>query len=334
MRAPPQDRFVSFLFLGTVLHIALIAIVVWFFRKTKIEEITLAAGAIQLEEVNWVEQIPPEMLAQATLAEQLPPSILAAAEEPESDISLARPEIPKPKPEPKKLEPIPPKPEPKPEPPKPNPKVQAVARLTPVPSPKPQPKPVPKLTKVEPKPVPKPKPAPPKLTPAPKPKPKTVPKLTEVPKPAPKPTLAKTKPAPRPTPTKAATKPKTQTTTRPSNVAKSGSRSGKGTSTSGAGSSRAPSGSLADYHALVFQAFNQNWRQPHGITTAGNKYVVKTSITISRSGRIVEAKVIKSSQHSEMDGSVARALHEVTQIAPLPDFVTGSTYTVVLNFEL
>ncbi len=223
------------------------------------------------------------------------PSLASNADDPESDIPLPAPaEAPKPETEPKPV----------------------TERLTPIPKPKPRPK----LTRIEPKPSPKPAPRP-KLTQIPAPPRKL--------QPAPLPTSAQ-KPTPKPTPAPKPAKPakSAQTSKKPPNSGATGTTGGT------AQSGSRPSGNLNDYHASVHRAFSSSWDQPRSITSAGQKFRVKTEIVIARSGQILSARIVENSGHAQMDETVETALSRVKKVGPLPDVIQGASYRVLLNFEL
>jgi len=288
------------------------------------------------EEVRWVN---PALERPQPVPDSPAQAVSKPKEEAASDIVYTNakpvtPPVPAPVPEPPKP------PEPKPAP---KPVVVAVA-----PKPKPKPAPVPEV-KLRPVTVEK-KPEPPKLKPAPAPVP--TPKVVSkpAPAPAPAPTL---RPAPKPTPAPAPAlraKPIENTATAstvgstgptlravPISTGVGGMGTGEGTGNgtgNGTGSGRRQFGDIGEYHTRVYEAFHEEWLQPGAIITAGKTYRVKTEIIIARDGKILEANIIQSSGHADLDQSVQLALRRVVKIEPLPDFVQGNSYRVILNFDL
>tara|TARA_R110002096_G_scaffold135954_3_gene288231 strand:+ start:3616 stop:4584 length:969 start_codon:yes stop_codon:yes gene_type:complete len=306
-----------------ILHALLFLGLFLFFRKhppmsEPLAELAPAPELVELQNAHWLEMDVDQMTRQAEAQD----SEAEAEHEPESEIPLPKPKEKTPEPEPKPEEP-----EVKPEPPK----NLALNRLKPIPKPEPKPTPPrPKLTKIEPKPTPKPQPKPKpvvELKPAPKPKaePKVEPvKLTPAPKPQPiKPTpIVKTEPKPDPPVPTPEPAPKPATT----------GSSGMTASTEGTAGNSGQS--LNDYHFIVQSAFRSNWAQPRSIMTAGKKYRVKARVAIARDGRILSAQIVQSSDHPQMNETVATALSAVRNVPALPSSVQSDPYEIYLNFDL
>ncbi|MFT5469889.1 MAG: TonB family protein [Verrucomicrobiales bacterium] len=321
------------------IHALLILGLAWAFaNRPKEIPLTLSASAsggaaFDVEQLNWIDQLPPEIVEQAI--EQPIQTIPALTPiEPKSDIALPEsPQLPKltKVPDPPKLEPVPaPKPTPTPKL-EPVPKPRPEPKLTRVPTPKPPQKSPPKL-----EPAPRPKPNP-RLTPAPNPKP--VPQLDPVPRsdPRPRPQLD---PAPGPRPDEKLTK-VTPLPIRPRIIGGSGTGNGEGTGTAAAGggnSQSAPTpqkyGSKGAYRTHIYNAFNSNWRRPGAIQTGGQRLRTVVQLRISPSGQILEARIIQSSGNPEMDESVRRAILKVQKVDPPPDIFENNSYSGPLNFDI
>ena len=335
-RRQPFQRYVVLIFF---LHVIVIAAFALKWKNDKAIELEMSSAAasqeLEPEDIHWVDSAEMEVnqTADATTS-------TSSVKDPESQIAFSPP----PKPDPPEVKKPEPRPEPKPEPvPEPKPTPRKEIKLTPAPKPAP-PRSAPKLVAYTPPPAPKPVPKPKvaKLSPAPKPKPvvtpRPKPKVVEKPKPK---VIEKPKVSPKPAPApsrpivKAVPYQPNGSKATPIRPSTSGNRGGSGASSRGSGGS-APRkfGDIGEYHLLVKNAFHSRWSQPRAMMTSGIKYRATARIVIGRDGKIQSWRIVKSSGHPEMDKSVEDALRRVTKIDPLPEFISGPSYTVHLNFDI
>jgi periplasmic protein TonB len=71
----------------------------------------------------------------------------------------------------------------------------------------------------------------------------------------------------------------------------------------------------ANYRDLVFSRYYSAWNPP---TDTDDTREVPVSITISRDGNILSARILKRSGNSALDNSIQNALENVSFIAPFP----------------
>ena len=248
----------------------------------------------------------------------------------------------------------------------------AAPRPDPTPRPAPAPTPPPKKPtpekKVEPpKPKPVPKPEPKKVPPKKSPPKKQIVEPKPTPKPVIKPAKVKAKPKPKPKPP---TRTKPQITVKIPSVLKTRTdpekerrereqrerdrreaerkaekqradlRSRLASVTSVKFTSRVsvtPTGgssqATADYGSHVYSVYKREWRQPEGIQSASKTVV---SVTISKSGRVISARITSKSGISQLDSSVERLIRQVQKFSPFPPGMSESqkTYTIAFNTEI
>lgn len=232
-----------------------------------------------------------EAAAAATSTEEQPP-----VEEEPTEPSEPQPETPvEPEPEP---EPIP-EPEPEPEP---------VPEPEPIPEPEPEPEPIPEP---EPEPVPEPKPVPP----PPRPQPAPVPQ-------------------PAPTPTE-----------RVADVASEGSESSDTLDTSASEASTAGAhtqgqdevidtggdpAAEANYFAQLSHYLGQHKRYPMAARRQRREGVAEVEFTLSRTGRVLNARLLRSSGHNLLDREVMEMLERAAPMPAFPSSITAEQLVITL----
>ncbi|MCC5849134.1 MAG: TonB family protein [Verrucomicrobia bacterium] len=75
------------------------------------------------------------------------------------------------------------------------------------------------------------------------------------------------------------------------------------------------------------------WRQPPGVSAAAG-HTVRAEVVVRRDGRVTSARVVRPSNHAEMDRSVREALPNLTFAAPLPSNFRGESQTFILVYRI
>jgi TonB family protein len=88
---------------------------------------------------------------------------------------------------------------------------------------------------------------------------------------------------------------------------------------------------FANYSQAVISIYQQAWMKPAGIERGE---VVKATVTIARSGRVLSARITRLSGNRVVDDSVERVLQRVKEVRPFPQEAKDETRTFELSFEL
>ena len=89
--------------------------------------------------------------------------------------------------------------------------------------------------------------------------------------------------------------------------------------------------SYANYALAVKSIYDRAWTAPSNITS--DSVNTKVSVTISRDGKVISARIIERSGDSRVDASVQRALDRVNFIRPFPDGAKETERTFIINFN-
>ena len=89
--------------------------------------------------------------------------------------------------------------------------------------------------------------------------------------------------------------------------------------------------SFANYASLVKSRYDGAWSPPDDM--ASDDVTTKVSVTISRDGSVVSARIISRSGEARVDASVQRALDRVDFIGPFPDGAKEKERTFIINFN-
>jgi TonB family protein len=90
--------------------------------------------------------------------------------------------------------------------------------------------------------------------------------------------------------------------------------------------------SYADFYERVKSVYAHAWIVPEGITD--ETATVGVSVTIARDGRVMGARITRSSRNPAVDHSVQVTLDRVDYAAPLPDGAKESQRAVSINFNV
>jgi TonB family protein len=88
----------------------------------------------------------------------------------------------------------------------------------------------------------------------------------------------------------------------------------------------------ANFFQRVKSVYGHAWIVPDGITD--ETATVGVSVTIARDGRVVGARITRSSRNAAVDHSVQVTLDRVKYAAPLPEGAKESQRTVSINFNV
>jgi TonB family protein len=88
----------------------------------------------------------------------------------------------------------------------------------------------------------------------------------------------------------------------------------------------------ANFRRAVQSAYERAWLVPDGVTD--NEATARVSVTIARNGRVISARIERSSGNREVDRSVQAALDRVTNVAPLPEESKEDERTVTIDFNV
>ena len=89
--------------------------------------------------------------------------------------------------------------------------------------------------------------------------------------------------------------------------------------------------SYANYASVVKSRYDGAWTPPDDM--ASDDVTTKVSVTISRDGTVVSARIIGRSGEARVDASVQRALDRVDFIAPFPEGAKEKERTFIINFN-
>ena len=89
--------------------------------------------------------------------------------------------------------------------------------------------------------------------------------------------------------------------------------------------------SFSDYASQVKIRYDGAWTPPDDM--ASDDVTTKVSVTISRDGSVVSARIISRSGEARVDASVQRALDRVDFIGPFPDGAKEKERTFIINFN-
>ena len=89
---------------------------------------------------------------------------------------------------------------------------------------------------------------------------------------------------------------------------------------------------VADYGLLVVALYQNAWIVPADVADSG--IVAQATITVSRDGRVTEARLTKSSGKAGLDKSIQSALNRVKTIAPFPPADKERERTFIIDFNL
>src|SRR5690606_15587917 len=87
----------------------------------------------------------------------------------------------------------------------------------------------------------------------------------------------------------------------------------------------------ANFLSAVKSVYSRDWQVPE---TADDSATVVASITIARDGRVLSARITRSSGSSAVDRSVQITLDRVKFAAPLPETATENQREVTINFNV
>lgn len=87
-----------------------------------------------------------------------------------------------------------------------------------------------------------------------------------------------------------------------------------------------------DYGLLVVALYQNAWVVPQGVADSG--IVAQASVTIGRDGRVIEARLVKSSGRAVLDKSIEGALRGVKFVAPFPAGDKERERTFIIDFNL
>jgi len=90
--------------------------------------------------------------------------------------------------------------------------------------------------------------------------------------------------------------------------------------------------SYANFLDAVRKIYSDAWIVPDGVTD--DEATATASVTIARDGKVVSAKIIRSSGNALADASVEAALRRVTVAVPLPDNSKDRQRTVTIKFNV
>jgi len=88
----------------------------------------------------------------------------------------------------------------------------------------------------------------------------------------------------------------------------------------------------ANYGSIVKTVYTQAWILPDSASSDDSD--VKVSVTIARSGQVMDAHIVAPSGDASMDRSVQRTLERVTQIKPFSPDSTDTERTYTFSFNL
>jgi len=88
----------------------------------------------------------------------------------------------------------------------------------------------------------------------------------------------------------------------------------------------------ANFRQAVQSVYERAWIVPDGVTD--NEATAMVSVTIARDGRVINARIERSSGNREVDRSVQNALDRVKYAAPLPEESKENERTVPINFNV
>jgi TonB family protein len=88
----------------------------------------------------------------------------------------------------------------------------------------------------------------------------------------------------------------------------------------------------ANYASLVQAVYDDAWELIRDLSN--DDFVTKVSITVSREGNVLTARVIKRSGNPAMDKSVQKSLDKVRFVAPFPEHIKEPEKTFIINFNL
>jgi TolA protein len=89
--------------------------------------------------------------------------------------------------------------------------------------------------------------------------------------------------------------------------------------------------SYANYGSAVKSIYDAAWKAPEDMADADAN--VRVSITISRDGRVIAARIVSRSGDARVDASVQRALDRVDTVPPFPDGAKERQRTFFLEFN-
>lgn len=94
------------------------------------------------------------------------------------------------------------------------------------------------------------------------------------------------------------------------------------------GSSR----STMDYGTMLVKAYTRAWNPPAEL--AGRLHIITVSVTIAKSGRVTNKRIVKKSGISSVDRSVQATLDRATKFRAFPSGMTESQKTYTIDFNL
>jgi TonB family protein len=94
------------------------------------------------------------------------------------------------------------------------------------------------------------------------------------------------------------------------------------------GSSR----SSMDYGTMLVKAYTRAWNPPAEL--AGRLHIITVSVTIAKSGRVTNKRIVKKSGISSVDRSVQATLDRETKFRAFPSGMTESQKTYTIDFNL
>ncbi len=89
---------------------------------------------------------------------------------------------------------------------------------------------------------------------------------------------------------------------------------------------------VVDYGAIVVTMYQNAWIVPNGVAESG--IVAEATVTISRDGRVIEARLTKSSGRPVLDKSIESALRGVKFIEAFPPSDRAKERTFIIDFNL
>jgi TonB family protein len=87
----------------------------------------------------------------------------------------------------------------------------------------------------------------------------------------------------------------------------------------------------AGFNQALISAYMRAWRIPS--EAAGSSATVTVSVTLRNDGTVISSRIERHSGNSDLDGSVQRALDNVSVVAPFPSSVKDTQKTFRLEFD-
>lgn len=85
------------------------------------------------------------------------------------------------------------------------------------------------------------------------------------------------------------------------------------------------------YPRVVMEAYYRAWKPPG--SRPSREHAATVSVTILRDGRVISARIVRSSGDVWMDKSVRDALDKVRVVAPFENGAKEKSRTFVINFD-